>query len=164
MPATPTAVFRDSMGDRSVGIYCIPMDTKRPWNTVGDRLGKGQRGPGAFHYNTGKAVKSPGGENHAQLRCLRRRTGAARPRSPTVNVEVCTASPTRITAAATSSEPRWPPASSAMSNRDVVRWWPCLGERLPPSMTGHTSIDSMCAITLRQFWASLIALGCLCST
>ena len=57
---------RNSMDDQSIGIHAdgidtilmecigmewisllsIGMDSKRPWNTVGDRLGKGQRGPG----------------------------------------------------------------------------------------------------------------------
>ena len=48
----------------------------------GRPVGKGTKGSGAGHDNAGKSVKSPGGEAHAQLRCLRRRTGTAYSRSP----------------------------------------------------------------------------------
>ena len=77
----------ERIGMQCIAIHSIPMDSKRSRNTVGDRLGKRQRGPGAGHYNAGKSVKSPGGEAHAQLRCLWRRTGVAGPRSHTIYVK-----------------------------------------------------------------------------
>ena len=82
--------FRNSMADRSIGfhgngidtipmewipmhcipIHSIPMDKNRPRDTVGDRSGKRAKESGAVHYDAGN-VRSPGGENNAQMRCLR---------------------------------------------------------------------------------------------
>ena len=44
--------------------------------------GKRPTSPGALSLQLRQRHKSPGGENHAQLRCRRRPTGTARPRSP----------------------------------------------------------------------------------
>ena len=62
----------------------------------------------------------------------------------TVHVKTSTASGVRTTAATTSSEPPWPPASSPRSNPGAAPRR-LIGERLRPNMAGPTTDDPTCA-------------------
>ena len=120
---------------------------------------KDKRVRGRFHYNSGNATQSPGGENHAPMRCLRRRAGSRPSAHHTPSTSrPSTASAARTTAATTSSGPPWPQASSPRSNPAPARWR-LTGERPLPNMASSTSAEPVYAITLHQPWASLIALG-----
>ena len=102
--------------------------------------GKRQRGPMAF---TTMLSTSPitGGEHHAPMRCLRRRTGAARTCPPPSTSKASTGSAARITAVITSSRPWWLPASSPRSRLAPDRQWPCHGKCPPASTTGPAITD-----------------------
>ena len=67
------------IGIQCIGIHCYAMDTNpRP----GSGQGKGTKRARGGLITIPATNQISGGENHVQLRCLRRRTGAARPYAP----------------------------------------------------------------------------------
>ena len=82
IPFLWNALVMDWIGNQCIGVHCIPMQFIPGQGTLPTPVpGKEQRGTGRFHYTAGNE-SDHGGDSHGPMRCLRRGTGTARPRSP----------------------------------------------------------------------------------